>query len=94
MHCFDAQLAPNQIRQKVHSDTLRRICVFATGGICGSRSAFRCVRAMKRQRTILMLGWDRYRFDKKRARIRYAKLVFLHPVGSAGQLVHFGSFGA
>jgi hypothetical protein len=24
---------------------------------------------------------DRYRFDKKRIRARYVKLVFLHPVG-------------
>jgi hypothetical protein len=34
-----------------------------------------------------LLGWDRYGFDKKRTRIRYAELVFLHPVGSAGHFV-------
>jgi hypothetical protein len=50
--------------------------VFASGAICGSSSAFR---------------WDRYGFDKKRFRTRYAELHFLHPVGSAGHIVHFGA---
>jgi hypothetical protein len=31
-----------------------------------------------------MLGWDRYRFDKKRIRRCYVKFVFSHPVGSVG----------
>jgi hypothetical protein len=35
-----------------------------------------------------MLGWDRYKFDKKCFRTRYVELVFLHPVGSAGQVIH------
>jgi hypothetical protein len=35
-----------------------------------------------------MVGWDRFRFDKKRPRTRYAELVFLHLVGSAGYVVH------
>jgi hypothetical protein len=38
--------------QKVHRDTLRRTCVFASDGICGSRNAFWCVRGMKCRRTI------------------------------------------
>jgi hypothetical protein len=35
-----------------------------------------------------MLGWDRYVYDKKRPRIRYTELLFLHPVGSVGHVVH------
>jgi hypothetical protein len=39
----------------------------------------------------LMLGWDRYGFDKKCARTHYAKLLFLHQVGSMGHVVHSGA---
>jgi hypothetical protein len=35
-----------------------------------------------------MLGWDRYGFIKKRARTHCAKLVFLHQVGYACNVVH------
>jgi hypothetical protein len=40
-----------------------------------------------------MLGWNRYRFDKKRLRTLYAKLLFSHPVGSMGNVVHSGASG-
>jgi hypothetical protein len=40
-----------------------------------------------------ILWWDRYGFDKKHTRTRYVKYVFLHPVGSAGYVVHSGRFG-
>jgi hypothetical protein len=41
-----------------------------------------------------MLEWDRYGFDKKRVGTRYAELVLLHPVGSAGDVVHPSASGA
>jgi hypothetical protein len=41
-----------------------------------------------------MLGWARCGIHKKRARTRYAKLVFLHLMGSMVQVVHSGASGA
>jgi hypothetical protein len=38
-----------------------------------------------------MLGWDRYGFDKKRARTHYAEPEFLHPVGFASHVVFSGA---
>jgi hypothetical protein len=41
-----------------------------------------------------MLGWDRYGFNKKSNGTHYAELVFLHPFGYAGCVVHSGVSGA
>jgi hypothetical protein len=38
-----------------------------------------------------VLEWDLYGFHKKRTQTRYVKLVFLHPVGSTGHVVHSGT---
>jgi hypothetical protein len=40
-----------------------------------------------------MLMWDWYGFHKKRIESHYAKLVFLHLVGYARQVVHSGASG-
>jgi hypothetical protein len=81
---FDAWVGPIRIQQKVRRNTLRRICVFASGEICGSHSAFWCIWGAKHQPLFFMLGWDWYGFNKKRSGTYYAKLMFLHPVGSMG----------
>jgi hypothetical protein len=41
-----------------------------------------------------MLWWDWYRHDKKLVGSCYAKLVFLHPMGYAGHVVHSGASGS
>jgi hypothetical protein len=41
-----------------------------------------------------ILSWDWNGFDKKCAGTRYAELVFLHLVGTAGHVGHSGASGA
>jgi hypothetical protein len=41
-----------------------------------------------------MLGWDWCGFQKKRVGASYIELLFLHPVGYLGHVVHSGASGA
>jgi hypothetical protein len=51
-------------------------------------------RALTVDELFCMVGWAGCGFHKKHARTRYAKLVFLHPVGYAGHIVHSCASGA
>jgi hypothetical protein len=93
-HFFSCSGGPGAISIKSVRDTLRRTCVFESCEICGSRSAFRCDRACNVMTLLFMLRWDWYKFDKEHAGTHYTKLVFLHPVGSAGHVGQSGASGA
>jgi hypothetical protein len=49
---FHARVGLVRNLQKARQDPLRQTCVFASGWICGSHSAFRCVWGMKHRCTI------------------------------------------
>jgi hypothetical protein len=56
------------------------LCVFAFGEICGSRSAFRCIRTQNINALFFMIGWAHSGFHRKHVGTRYAELVFFHPI--------------
>jgi hypothetical protein len=49
-----------------------------------------CIRGVKRRHIICHARWDRYGFHKMHTTTRYAEIVFLHQVGSAGHMVLSG----
>jgi hypothetical protein len=48
---FHAQVVLMRFPQKPHRERLRRTCVFASGGICGSHSVCQCFHGAKRRCT-------------------------------------------
>jgi hypothetical protein len=42
---------------------------------------------------LYILEWDQYGLHKKCAETVYVELVFLHPVGFTGHVVHSAAFG-
>jgi hypothetical protein len=89
-HYFSCSGSSCAVSIKSARDTLHQNCVFAYDGICGSCCALRCVQGRNVNTLFLMLKWAQCNLNKMRAGTHHAELVFLHPVGSAGHVVHSG----
>jgi hypothetical protein len=66
---------------------------FASSWIYRPHNAFRCVWGVKCWCTIFHAGVGPLRFPSEGCGTHYAELVFLHPVGFVGHVVHFGASG-
>jgi hypothetical protein len=88
---FHARVGPVRIQQNARWDTLRRSLFFHPVGSAGHVVHSDATGARIIDALLFMLGWDRFRLNKKRTGKRYAEHVFLHPVGSTGHVVHSGA---
>jgi hypothetical protein len=71
---------------------LCKTCIFASSMICESHSALGCVRGAKHRRTIFHAPMGPVRIlSKAQWDESHQTCIFLHPVQSVGQLVHFGA---
>jgi hypothetical protein len=73
---FSFPFGPSVDPTKTYWETLHQICVFASGGIYGSCSAFWCVEGTKRDTLFVIPGWVRHRSHKKCVGTCYANLCF------------------
>jgi hypothetical protein len=87
---FHTRVGPVQLAEKVRRNTLRQTFVFASGGICRTRSVLRCVRSVKRRCTIFLACVGPLWIPQKHFGTTYGELVFFHPVVSVGDVVHSG----
>jgi hypothetical protein len=66
---------------------------FSSGRICWSRSAFRCIRVVKRRCTIFQVREGPVHNAQNCTGTCYAEHVSLYPAGSVVRVVHFNASG-
>jgi hypothetical protein len=92
MQYFSSSGGPGAV--SIKSTSGPELVFFVPGGIYGSHSAFRCVQDVKRHRTIFHAWVGLVRFPEKARQDMLHRTCVLHPVGSAGHVVHSGASGA
>jgi hypothetical protein len=90
MRHFHDRVRLVRIPQIARWDTLRRNCVFASDVICGSRSAFWCIRGVKHGDTIFHARVGPMWFPQKARRDTLCQTCFFHSARSVGHVVHSG----
>jgi hypothetical protein len=78
---------------KTHQGKLRQTRVFASRGICGSRSALQCIWGVECRSTIFQARVGLVGFPQKAHRDTLRQSCVLHPVGSVGHVIHCGASG-
>jgi hypothetical protein len=78
----------------VNQDKLRQTRVFASRGIYGLCSAFRCIRGVEHRSTIFYARVGPVQIPQKAHQDALHRSCVLHPVGSVGHVVHCGASGA
>jgi hypothetical protein len=79
---------------KSSSGKLRQTRVFASRGICGSRSAFRCIPGIEHRSTIFHARVGPVWIPQKVHQDTLRRSCVLHPVGSVGHVVRCCASGS
>jgi hypothetical protein len=94
MHNFSCTGGTNTDCTKTRRHTIRRTCVLHPVVSAGNVVHSCVLGAPNFDALFFVLGQDWNGFHKKHVRKSYIELLFLHPLGYVGHLVHSGASGA